>query len=207
MDRVQEKAFVRKLAKMDGKTWEEFCRQYSLPLLEYVQFSFGCGREKAEEVVQMTFVRCVRSIHTFKPSRGRLLGWLKAISRNEAHTLMGADSRAVPAVPLSSLAGSAAQETLAKVHSDAISDELLAGKDLQLLVHESVLELNCRYREALVNKYLNNLKVSEIARRMKTSEKAVESVLARARAAFRNTLLEKIHSKEAKAGSYFYERI
>lgn len=206
MDRAQEKAFVRKLARMDGNAWEVFCRQYSLPLLEYVQFSFDCGREKAEEVVQMTFVRCVRSIHTFKPSRGRLLTWLKAISRNEAHTLMGADSRAIPAAPLSTLAAPAAQETLAKIHSGHIPDELLAGKDLQLLVQESVLELNCRYRDVLINKYLNNLKVSEIALRMKASEKAVESVLARARAAFRKTLLEKIHSKEAKAGSCHYER-
>jgi RNA polymerase sigma-70 factor (ECF subfamily) len=206
MDRAEEKAFVRKLAIMDGKTWEVFCKQYSLPLLESVQFSFGLSREKAEEVVQMTFVRCVRSIHTFKPSRGRLLGWLKAISRNEAHTLMAADSRAVPAVLLSTPTGPTVQEILAKVDNGRIPDELLAGKDLQWLVRETVLELNCRYREALINKYLNNLKVSEIARRMKTSEKAVESVLTRARAAFRKTLLEKTDSKKAKAGSCLYER-
>jgi hypothetical protein len=35
----------------------------------------------------MTFIRCIKSIRTFKPSRGRLFNWLKAISKNEAHTL------------------------------------------------------------------------------------------------------------------------
>ncbi|MHC4620172.1 MAG: RNA polymerase sigma factor [Planctomycetota bacterium] len=207
MDRAQEKAFVRKLAKMDGRTWELFCREYSLPLREYVQFSFGCGREKAEEVVQMTFVRCVRSIHTFKPSRGRLFGWLKAVSRNEAHTLMDDDTKTVATMPLSALAEPAVDEILEQIGSSPIPDEFLAGKDLQLLVQETLLELNSRYREAVVEKYVGNLKVSEIARRMKTSEKAVESVLARARAAFRRALLEKIRSREAKAGRRFYERV
>ncbi|MHC4575583.1 MAG: RNA polymerase sigma factor [Planctomycetota bacterium] len=207
MDRAQEKAFVRKLARMDGRAWELFCREYSLPLREYVQFSFGCSREKAEEVVHMSFVRCVRSIHTFKPSRARLSTWLKAVSRNEAHTLIDEDSKTVGVIPLSTLGEPAAGEILEKIDSGPIPDELLAGKDLQLLVQETLLELNSRYREAIVRKYLDNLKVSEIARRMKTSEKAVESVLARARAAFRKAVCEKIRSKEAKAGSYFHERV
>jgi RNA polymerase sigma-70 factor (ECF subfamily) len=207
MDRAQEKAFVRKLARMDGWAWELFCREYSLPLREYVQFSFGCSREKAEEVVHMTFVRCVRSIHTFKPSRGRLFGWLKAVSRNEAHTLIGEDSKTVGVMPLATLAEPAAGEILERIDSRSIPDELLAGKDLQLLVQETLLELNSRYREAIVKKYIDNLKVAEIACRMGSSEKAVESVLARARAAFRKAICEKIHSKETKVGSYFHERV
>ena len=207
MDRTQEKALVRKLARMDGRAWELFCREYSLPLREYVQFSFCCSREKAEEVVHMTFVRCVRSIHTFQPCRGRLFGWLKAVSRNAAHTLVGQDSKTVGVIPLSTLGEPAAGEILEKIDSGPIPDELLAGKDFQLLVQETLLELNSRYREAIVAKYLDNLKVSDIAYKMRTSEKAVESVLARARAAFRKALCEKIQSKEAKAGSYFHERV
>jgi len=85
MDQTEQKAFVRKLKKMDERAWEVFCREYSLPLLAFVQFRFGCNREKAEEVVQMTFIRRVKSIRNFNSSRGRLLDWLKAISKNEAH--------------------------------------------------------------------------------------------------------------------------
>lgn len=203
MDKAEEKAFVRKLKNMDDKAWEMFCRQYSIPLLEFVQFSFGCDREKAEEVVHRTFVRCVQSIRTFKPSRGRLFGWIKAISKNEAHTLMRGSSRPVRVISLSALGEHAAGEILEKIDSSPIPDELLAGKDLQLLVQEVLLQLNSRYREAITKKYVDNLKVSEIAHRMGTSEKAVESVLARSRAAFRKALFEKIQSTNTKGQELF----
>jgi len=201
MDKAEEKALVRRLARMDGGAWEVFCREYALPLLDFVRFSFGCSREAAEEVVQMTFVRCVRSIRTFKPSRGRLFGWLKAISKNEAHTLASEGAGTVGIVPLSSLAENAAGEILDKIDSSPLPEELLARKEAQLLVQETLVELNSRYRQALVGKYLDNLKVAQLAHRMAASEKAVESVLVRSRAAFRKALLEKLVSRQAKAGS------
>jgi RNA polymerase sigma-70 factor (ECF subfamily) len=206
MDKAEEKAFVRRLARMDGETWEMFCKEYSILLLEFVKHSLGCNTEETEEVVHRTFVRCVQSIHTFKPSRGRLFGWLKAISRNEAHTLMHQGCRTTRMIPLSTLEAYATGEILHKIDSGPIPDELLAVKDLQLLVQETLLELNSRHRDALTRKYVDNLTVSEIAHKTRASEKAIESVLARARAAFRKALLEKLQSKEAKVGSYFRER-
>jgi len=53
-----------------------------------VRLRLGCAQELAEEIVHMTFIRCVRSIKTFDLARGRLFGWLNAIARNEAHTLL-----------------------------------------------------------------------------------------------------------------------
>ncbi|MHC4648258.1 MAG: RNA polymerase sigma factor [Planctomycetota bacterium] len=201
MDKAEEKALVPRLARMDEQAWEVFCKEYSLPLLEFVRFSFGASTETAEEVVQMTFVRCVRSIRTFKPSRGRLFGWLKAISRNEAHTLLRADSATVGAVPPSSLAENAADKILDKIDSSPLPEEVLARKDVQLLVQETLVELNSRYRQALIGKYLDNLRVSQLAQRMAASEKAVESVLVRSRGAFRKALLQKLESRQANAGS------
>ncbi len=88
MDQAEEKAFVLRLASMDERARETFCSEHSTPLRTFVQLQFGCARETAEDVVQMSFVRCVKSIKSFDPSRARLFTWLRAVARNEAHTLL-----------------------------------------------------------------------------------------------------------------------
>ena len=83
-----ESRLATNLSKLDDNAWEQFCRAYSGPLLSFVHLRFNCSVELAEEIVQMTFVRCVRSIRTYDPARGHLFDWLKAIARNEAYTLL-----------------------------------------------------------------------------------------------------------------------
>lgn len=128
MDNTEERTFVRKLKKMDERAWELFCREYSLSLLAFVQFRFGCNREKAEEIVQMTFIRCVKSIRNFKPSHGRLLNWLKAISRNEAHTLLQQERKQLATTDGIS----------EKIDTVALPEEIVAKEEVQLLIHEKV---------------------------------------------------------------------
>ena len=84
----EECSLVERLAQLDDSAWEEFCRKYSGPLLAGMRLRFGVSQELAEEIVHMTFIRCVKSIKTFDPARGGLFGWLNAIARNEAHTLL-----------------------------------------------------------------------------------------------------------------------
>jgi RNA polymerase sigma-70 factor (ECF subfamily) len=133
-------------------------QQYSAPLLAYVQLQFACSRELAEEIVQMSFVRCVKSIKSFNPSHGRLFTWLKAVARNEAHTMLAA----YPAQP-----GTESEITCEAIEGldDAVlPDEILARKEAQLLVHEALMELPNRHRKVLTLKYLENCRVAEIAR-------------------------------------------
>ena len=83
----EEHVLAKRLAAKDDSAWEVFCHEYSGPLLSAVRLRFGCSQDVAEEIVHLTFIRCVKSIHGFDPTRGRLFDWLKAIARNEAHTL------------------------------------------------------------------------------------------------------------------------
>ncbi len=181
MDQAEETALVRRLVAMDEQAWAAFCRECSPPLLRFVQLSFRCGPEQAEEVVQMTFVRCVRSIGTFDSAKGRLLGWLKVVARNEAHTCLRPSGR--PA--LDDPSGHAAGWLMERIDRSPLPDEALARQDVQLLVAETLALMNGRQRDVLVAKYVEGLKVAEIAARMNASEKAVESLLSRARESFR----------------------
>jgi RNA polymerase sigma factor (sigma-70 family) len=185
MDQAEEKALVRGLIRMDDGAWEAFCAEYALPLLTYVQLQFSCRRELAEEVVQMSFVRCVKSIRSFDPSRGRLFTWLKAVARNEAHTALSA----CPVQP--AVAPEVLCEAFEGLEEAIVPDEVLVRKEAQLLVQETLMELPSRNRKVLSLKYLENCRVAEIARRLGQSEKAVESLLTRSRNAFKTMFLRK----------------
>ncbi len=191
MNQFEEQAFVRKLVKMDNKAWEVFCREYSALLVRYVEFNFGCNRERAEEIVQMTFVRCVKSIRSFKSGRGRLISWLKAVCRNEAYTLSGQEQKRM-GTSLSSQPKYIAEGILEEIDSTLLPDEILERKEVQLLVHDTVMELYTRYRKVLILKYVEDRKVSEIAAVLGQSEKAIESVLSRSRQAFREVFIRKV---------------
>jgi RNA polymerase sigma-70 factor (ECF subfamily) len=193
MDQAEEIALVRQLVRMDEKAWEMFCREFSVPLLTSVRVQFGCSREVAEEVVQMSFVRCVKSIKSFDPARGRLLTWLKAVARNEAHTLLPARPHAAlePAAD-----GTLTREIREKLDEAPLPEEILARQETQLLVQEAITELPSRHRQALVLKYVENQRVAEIAGRLGQSEKAIESLLTRARNAFRTAFLKLLSTDE-----------
>ena len=200
MDQTEEKTFVRKLKKMDKWAWEVFCREYSVPLLAFVQFRFGCDREKAEEIVQMTFTRCVKSIRSFKPSRGTLLNWLKTISKNEAHTLLQQDQKQLAAKTSGLSSVETIEGMLEKMDTVALPEEIIAKGEIQLLIHETIAELYNRYRKVLILKYVENRKVAEIASMLGQSEKAIESLLSRSRQAFKKVFLQKAGRAEIEEG-------
>jgi RNA polymerase sigma factor (sigma-70 family) len=187
MDQAEEKALVRGLTRMDDGAWKVFCSEYSLPLLTYVRLQFACDRELAEEVVQMAFVRCVKSIRSFDSSQGHLFPWLKAVARNEAHTLLAA------CPPQSQAASEMPRDVVESLDDAVLPDEILARRETQMLVHEALMKLPTRNRKALILKYLENCRVAEIAGRLGQSEKAIESLLTRSRNAFKAMFLRKVN--------------
>jgi len=197
MDQAEERALVRGLIKMDDGAWTVFCSEYSMPLLTYVRLQFACSRELAEEIVQMAFVRCVKSIRSFNASEGRLFPWLKAVARNEAHTLLST----YPARP--EVASDGSCEAVESLDEAVLPDEVLARRETQLLVHEALLALPSRNRKALILKYLENCRVAEIARALGQSEKAIESLLSRSRCAFKAMFLKKVDRDRVSESEHF----
>ena len=202
MDQTEEKAFIRKIKKMDKWAWEVFCREYSAPLLAFVQFRFGCNQEKAEEIVQMTFIRCVKSIRSFKPSRGKLLNWLKKISTNEAHTILQQDQKQLEMRTLAFSSVETIDEVVKEMDTVALPEEIIAKGEIQLLIHETIAELYSRYRKVLILKYVENRKVAEIAAMLGQSEKAIESLLSRSRQAFKKVFLQKARRAQIEEGGF-----
>jgi RNA polymerase sigma factor (sigma-70 family) len=154
----------------------------------------------------MTFVRCVRSIRSFDPARGRLSGWLKSVARNEAHTCLGREVRSAGQVSLSSVPRHVADQILDAIDSRPLPDEVLARQDVQAAIRNALAAMNSRQREVLICKYLEGMRMSKIASQMGISEKAVESILSRSRASFRAAFAKDNEGEESGAIGTPHER-
>ena len=74
-----------------------------------------------------------------------------------------------------------------QVDSMPLSNEVLAREETREIVNATMSQLPVHYRSALEAKYVSQRSVREIAGDQATSEKAIESLLTRARQAFRET--------------------
>jgi RNA polymerase sigma-70 factor (ECF subfamily) len=139
--------------------------------------------DAAEEVVQAALVQAVRKIGTWR-GEAALFTWLCTICRREIGDWAERRSRRVR-VPLTD----DDPEVRAALESIGASadgpDAEVTRREVGRLVQLALDYLPPRYSRALEWKYLEELSVQEIAVRMETTPKAVESLLTRARDAFR----------------------
>lgn len=127
----------------------------------------------AEELTQQTFVEAVRNRHRFD-GRSDVVTWVIAIARNrlvDHYRRHGRDmrrqDRLIAALPVS-------------------TEGALRGAEVRAEVQRAVANLPTDQRIALLLRYLDDMTVREVASAIGRSEKATESLLARARDAFRH---------------------
>lgn len=127
------------------------------------------GREGVDEVVQETWLIAVKKIRHFDPRQAAFFDWLRGISVN----VMRNRSRGRPAItlPLDNLIEEAASEQNAADRAARVASVLSALPD--------------QYAAVLKAKYLEQQSVSDIAQEWNQTVKAIESLLTRARTAFR----------------------
>ncbi len=198
MPQKDQSDLVTRLVGMDDAAWREFTALYHRPLLASVAARFDCGHELAGEVVQMTFVKCVRAMKTYRPEKGGLLQWLSAVAANEARTLLRKRGR-LREMPLSNVPQQIADKICSALDSAPLPDDILAREDVRAAVRDSLCSLKDHYARALSMKYVDDLSVAEIALAMDTSEKAAESLLSRAREAMRNEVTHRFDGAPPRA--------
>jgi RNA polymerase sigma-70 factor (ECF subfamily) len=140
--------------------------------------------QAAEEIVQATLVVGIRRLHTYR-GEAALFTWLCTVCRREiAAWLERAGRRAEVSLAEDHPDVRAALDSLAAAAAGALEQE--AGRrELSRLVQMTLDHLPARYAQALEWKYIEGQSVSEVASRLGLGYKATESLLARARDAFR----------------------
>ena len=161
------------------------------PLYRFCLYRVGRNRHLCEEVVQETLVRALRDLDHYDPPRANnnIFPWITGLARNEIHRVL---NRERAGVSLETLWAKMDRELLslyARLDSEPFADAVLLREETRELVNATMSQLPPHYREALEAKYVTGKSVRDLAALWRTTEKAVESQLTRARKAFRATFL------------------
>jgi RNA polymerase sigma-70 factor (ECF subfamily) len=168
--------------------FREFFEIYFGRVYRFALPRVGQDQDRAKDVVQATLVKAMRKLETYR-GEATLFTWLCQICRREIADHVRADRRHSAKVVLIE-DSEEVRAALESIEAPAADDPLsrCSGAELRRLVHSILDRLPNRYGEALEWKYLEGSSVEEIGRRLGIGQTAAQSVLARARIAFREGL-------------------
>lgn len=176
VDRVQRERLLRTAVLAgDEQAWRSWYDESYQPLYAYVHWRSGGLEDLAEEVVQETWLVAVRRVRQFDPHQGSFLAWLRGIAANVLRSRL----RARPAEwrRRESLQGGLA--------SDVPVEAELVRRERAERIAAALADLPEHYETVLRAKYVDGATVAQVAEAAGRTPKAVESLLARARQAFR----------------------
>ena len=181
----EDRKLVNRLVKGDERAFDFFVDEYYPRLYRFAYSRLGRDVDAAQDIVQNTFSKVIRKIGNYR-GEAALFTWLCTFCRYEIAAYWKKQGKRAPEVELveDSPHARAALETLG-----ALSEGTAARFEREELARTvwAVLDhLPVRYGNALQWKYIQGLSVREIASRLGASPKAAESVLTRARQAFRD---------------------
>ena len=193
---TDEAELVRRMLAGDERAFDAFFTSHFPRLFRFALPRLDRDEEAAREVVQATLTKAMRNLSRFRGDAA-LFTWLCQICRNEIVDRLRAQRRHSDRVLLID----DTPELRAAVESIAAPDEYdlvrQYGRDEVGRFVRSVLDrLPARYGDALEWKYIEGRSVEEIAERLGVGPLAAQSLLARARTAFRDAL-EKVFGSAA----------
>jgi RNA polymerase sigma-70 factor, ECF subfamily len=175
-DRVwRERGLRSAILAGDHRAWQAWYEESFEGLSAYVAWRCAGLRDHRDEVVQETWLTAVRRIRAFDPERGSFAAWLRGIAANILRNHFRGERRRNRQVQSLNGRWPAHQPTV------ALSEE----PDMAERIAEALATLPERYEAVLRAKYLDQQSVAQIAETWNETPKAVESLLTRARQAFR----------------------
>ena len=180
-----DKAVVGRMLGNDEAAFDHFFDTYAPKLYRFALRRLDHDANAAEEVVQATLCKAVAKLATYR-GESALFTWLCAFFRHEigAHySRLRRTAREKPLIEETPDVRAALESLGAAIDGP---DDRLRRRELARLVQMTLDYLPDRYGDALEWKYIHELSVQEIARRLTVSPKAAESLLSRAREAFRD---------------------
>jgi RNA polymerase sigma-70 factor (ECF subfamily) len=169
----REQALRRAVLAGDEAAWRAWYDECFGALLGYVLWRCGGLRDAADEVVQEAWLTAVRRVRHFDPSAGPFAAWLRGIAANLLRNRFRRQRLA-----------SSARARLNHVGTEPAEAKLLRRERAERIAH-ALAELSERHEAVLRAKYLEGRAVADIAAEWRETPKAVESLLTRAREAFR----------------------
>ena len=177
---MSDTALVRRLLAGDEPAFEELFAAYFPRLFRFARARLHGNDDLAEEVVQAALSKAIGKLHTYR-GEAALLTWLCAFCRTEIARMGRLHETPLREDDVETRAALEAIAALSLVTPEAE----LRRHEVARLVQATLDHLPGRYGDALEWRYIEGLSVDEIAGRLNLGYKAAESLLSRARQAFR----------------------
>lgn len=184
-----DKKLAQRMLDGDRKSFDAFFNSFYPRLYRFALVRLDRDHDLADETAQVVLCQAISKMDTYR-GEAPLFGWLCTFCRYEISKQRKASARARGDTPLREDVPEvrAALESLLASSADD-PDVALYQSEISRLVTVSLDNLPALYADALECKYVHGLTVREIGQRIGKSAKATESILTRARVAFRDCFL------------------
>ena len=198
-----EQRLVRRMLDGDERAFSEFFDEYFARLYRFALPRLNGDVDAAREVAQATLCKVMRKLGTFR-GEAALFTWMCQICRHQIVDHLRECRRHAGRIVLieDSPAVQAALDAIQIPDSERPEAQYDQGQT-GALVRAVLDRLPARYGNALEWKYVEGLSVEEIGARLGVGTTAAQSLLARARLAFRDAIqnvLGPARAAEAAAG-------
>ncbi|HEV8000123.1 MAG TPA: sigma-70 family RNA polymerase sigma factor [Planctomycetaceae bacterium] len=176
-------AFLDAVARRDRAAWGALYDAHLHEIYAFVSHLMDGDRSSCDDLTQEVWLQAIACIEKFDPSKGQLRDWLFGIARR----------RVALHFRRLSIAGASHGDDLIEVLERAdesllLPPEVMERFERRQLVRAAFTTISQAHQHVLRQKYIDGRSVQEIAAAMKTTAKAVESQLSRARARLRGLL-------------------
>ena len=177
-----EWSLTRRMLGGEERAFTEFFDGYCPRLYRFAMARLRGNEDAVEEVVQNTLCKAIWGMKSYR-GEAALFTWLCTICRREIQAHYR-NLQVAPLLPEDSPEIRAALDSLAS-SEEHDPESQLRRSEMARLVQVTLDCLPPWYGDALEWKYIHGLSVKEIADRLNLGSKAAESLLTRARQAFR----------------------
>jgi RNA polymerase sigma-70 factor (ECF subfamily) len=181
-DRVwRERGLRQAVLAGDERAWQSWYEESFGDLAAYVAWRCAGLRDLSEEIVQETWLTAVRRLRSFDPQRGSFISWLRGIAVHLLRNHFRREARR----------GRMEHSLNGQLSSAPSAERLLEQRERSERIAGALTSLPERHESVLRAKYFDQQSVAQIAQSWGETPKAIESLLTRAREAFRQAYTER----------------
>jgi RNA polymerase sigma-70 factor, ECF subfamily len=180
-----DRQLVARLLDGEQPAFRAFYDKYAYKMAAFVMRRSGSNRAAAEDIVQGAMVRALRALSQYR-GEASLLTWLCQICRNELADQRRKSARHPKLVSMDSDVAVAAMVAAMPSETEFDFNAQATNRALADSVANAMCQLPEHYVRVLELKYGDDLSVEQISHELALSFSATQSLLVRAREAFRS---------------------
>lgn len=181
----EEQQLIRRAQNGDKRAFGKLIRKYEQLVYSFA-FKICRDKEKADEVLQETFVNAYKGLKSFS-GKSKFSTWLYRIVTNNCLMMHRKKSRE-PVISLDDTNFYQGTNELQISYRGETPSDSVFNKELKKILDDAIKKLPVDYRIVFVMRDVEGLSTEEVGKALKLSTPAVKSRLHRARLFLRNEL-------------------